>query len=229
MNPIASIKRRIKQFINPKPMHPDAKPEGSAGVKTLGHREYVGGMWNEIGTLQFEYLKSQGLQPHHVFCDIACGSLRAGVHLINYLDTGNYLGIEKEQDLIDAGINKELGKKTYEQKKPELIASDSFEFSRFTRKPHYSISQSLFTHLTPQIINLCLTNLRAFVEPGHKSYITFFEGDSSQNMNTSHDHAGFRYSPDEMAKFGTDAGFAPTHIGNWNHPRNQQMFLYTAE
>lgn len=55
------------------------KPEGHFGVWMVGHRNYVGGLWDEIGLLQFEFLKSRGLKPHHVLVDIACGSLRAGV------------------------------------------------------------------------------------------------------------------------------------------------------
>ena len=38
---------------------PDARPVGAEGVAQLGHREYVGGRWHEIGKLQFEFLRDQ--------------------------------------------------------------------------------------------------------------------------------------------------------------------------
>ena len=69
--------------------------EDESGIRTMGHRNWVGGGWDEIGKLQFDFLISRGLKPHHVFLDIACGSLRAGRFLIPYLDAGNYLGIEE--------------------------------------------------------------------------------------------------------------------------------------
>ena len=56
------------------------KMEGDAGVDQLGHREYVGGLWDEMGKLQFDFMVSQGLSPEHTMLDIACGALRGGVH-----------------------------------------------------------------------------------------------------------------------------------------------------
>jgi hypothetical protein len=52
----------------------------------------VGGMWEEIGKLQLDFLVNQGLRPTHKFLDIGCGTLRGGRHFIRYLDAGNYAG-----------------------------------------------------------------------------------------------------------------------------------------
>src|ERR1700678_1283527 len=54
------------------------RPDGALGLNLLGHREYVGGLWEVIGKLQFDFLISRGLKPEHVFLDIACGPLRGG-------------------------------------------------------------------------------------------------------------------------------------------------------
>lgn len=56
----------------------------------LGHRSYVGGCWDEIGKLQFDFMLKEGLKPEHYFLDVACGSLRAGLHFIPYLEVGHY-------------------------------------------------------------------------------------------------------------------------------------------
>lgn len=40
--------------------------------------EAVGGDWEKIGKLQFEFLVSRGLRPHHRMLDIGCGTLRGG-------------------------------------------------------------------------------------------------------------------------------------------------------
>lgn len=42
------------------------------------HRGAVGGMWDQIGKLQFEFMVKHGLKPEHKFLDIGCGSLRGG-------------------------------------------------------------------------------------------------------------------------------------------------------
>ena len=51
-------------------------PGEEENLNRVGHREFVGGHWDQIGELQFGFLIRQGLKPGHVFLDIACGSLR---------------------------------------------------------------------------------------------------------------------------------------------------------
>lgn len=206
-----------------------ARHEGDRGIRELGHREYVGGLWEDVGRLQFDFLVQQGLQPAHCLLDIACGALRGGIHFIRYLERGHYLGIDKEHRLIELGIEHELGQADYEAKTPEFVVSDRFEFDRFSRRPHLSIAQSLFTHLNERDIRLCLSNLRRFVAPGHVLFATFFEAVSSQNPTTSHSHAKFDYSRDEMLRFGRQAGWNATYVGHWQHPRDQMMMKYQAD
>jgi len=114
--------------------------QGPAGIAALGHRAYVGGLWDEIGKLQFEFLVSQGLAPHHVLLDIACGSLRGGVHFIPYLEPGNYLGIDKEAELIQLGRREELPAGLEDERRPEFVVSGSFEFDLFTKRPDYALA-----------------------------------------------------------------------------------------
>jgi hypothetical protein len=194
----------------------------------IGHRDYVGGMWEEMGRLQFDFLISRGLRPEHVFLDIACGSLRAGVHFIRYLDPGNYLGIEKEKVLIHRGLSRELPPDVREEKRPELVASDSFEFDRFSKQPDFSLAQSLFTHLTAADVERCLINLRANVATEHQFYATFAPG-ASTTAGRSHARGSFYYSYDELAAIGERSGWRCNHVGDWGHPRKQVMMQFTAE
>ncbi len=204
-------------------------PEGEEGIHLLGHREYVGGMWELMGKHQFDFLVRQGLKPSHCFLDIACGSLRGGVHFIRYLDAGNYLGIDKEAELIELGIEKELGKGIYEQKKPQFVVSDAFEFHRFTgRKPQFSLAQSLFSHLNHGDISTCLMRLRDFVEPGHVFFATFNEGESRSNPEVSHSWGAFYYSREQMESFGKRRAWNPTYLGDWQHPNKQKMMKYES-
>lgn len=73
-------------------------------IAELGHRVFVGRKWNQMGRLQFDFMRRNGLQPEHVFLDIACGSLRGGVHFIRYLKHGNYLGLDKNAELVRRGV-----------------------------------------------------------------------------------------------------------------------------
>jgi hypothetical protein len=206
---------------------PRFAPQGSEGVKLLGHRAYVGGLWEEIGKLQFDFLVAQGLRPNHHLIDIACGSLRAGVHFIRYLDVGRYCGMEKERDLIRTGIAEELGTSLFEEKRPLFIVSDRFAFECCDTTPDFALAQSLFTHLTPELINLCFANLRKRIGDDGVFYATFNESKKAMsNPAAPHDHDIFYYTREEMEEFGIRAGWTPAYIGDWGHPRGQIMISY---
>jgi hypothetical protein len=187
----------------------------------------VGGLWDEVGRLQADFLIGEGLQPSDVLVDIACGSLRAGVHLVPYLDDGNYLGIEKEALLIERGRTEELPRGMEQAKRPEFLLSDGFEFAHFSKPADWAVAQSLFSHLNPDGIRLCLNNLHAWSSPDCRLYATFLEGRRhSFNPAQSHDLLGFRYTTAEMAAFGVETGWSFRYIGDWGHPRGQVMTEY---
>ena len=220
---IDGIKRRIKKiapffFLD---------PEGDKGIEKVGHRGYVGGLWEEMGSLQFNFLVSKGLKPEHYLMDIACGSLRLGVKAIPYLETGHYLGIEKEQKLIEAALEKELSADMKEEKKPNIVVSDSFEFEKFGQKADFAIAQSLFSHFPPELIHTCFKKLHPHLSDNGVFYATYFRVEESiQNPDTPHDHGYFAYTEEEMCRFGEENGYTANYIGNWDHPRDQVIVEY---
>ena len=74
------------------------------------HRAVIGGMWDELGDLQLDFLKSCGLKPYHRFIDVGAGSFRAGVKLIPYLDAENYYAINAQSSPLEAGYTHEIEK-----------------------------------------------------------------------------------------------------------------------
>lgn len=201
--------------------------QGRPGIAAVGHRQYIGGRWDEIGSLQFDFMVDRGLRPPHVLLDIACGSLRGGVHFIPYLDPGNYLGIDREKALIDSGLAEELPAAVREAKRPEFVVSSSFEFERFSKPADYSLAQSLFTHLASADIELCLGHLRDFVAPGHQLYATFYAGESERNRSRSHSRSPFLYAPAELEEIAGERWKCEL-VGDWGHPRGQQMMKFLA-
>lgn len=202
-------------------------PEGDEGIKKRGHRGYVGGLWNEIGQLQFDFLLHKGLKSDHFLLDIACGSLRLGVKAIPYLEPSHYLAVEKEAGLVKAGLEEELDKKIRDEKQPNIIISDSFEFEKLGRKANFAIAQSLFSHLPPSLIHLCFKKLHPCLEDEGLFYATYFRVDDKiKNPNKPHDHGYFAYTKEEMIEFGESNSFSANYIGDWNHPRSQVMVEY---
>lgn len=199
------------------------------------HREMVGGMWEEIGHLQFEFLKLRGLLPEHTFLDVGCGSLRGGVHFIRYLNTGNYYGLDINSSLIEAG-KMELASVGLSDKQPNLLVNDKFEFSRFTVQFDFALALSVFTHLFINHIARCLVEVQNVLNPEGKFYATFFQAPHPAhlspilhqpgNVTTNYDSDPFHYSYEEMKVLEENAGLVTELIGDWQHPRSQKMLCF---
>jgi hypothetical protein len=193
----------------------------------LGHREYVGGLWEEIGNLQFSFLLSQGLSRRDYLMDIACGSLRLGVKAIPYLDSGHYLGVEKEPLLLEAGVRVELGESIMREKKPRLLCHSDFAFDLLATSVDMAIAQSLFTHIPSPMVERCLSRLRPWLKPEGRFFATFFESESErENPSEPDDHGYFAYTRRQMEELGAATGYVMQYIGPWNHPRDQRMVVY---
>jgi hypothetical protein len=196
----------------------------------LAHRGYVGGSWEEIGKVQFDFMLNQGLKPEDILLDVACGSLRAGRHFIAYLNKGHYLGLDHNRWLIEAGLKHEVPKAMQKEKRPEFVISDAFEFEKLTKQPTFALAQSLFSHLTKADIELCLRNLFAAMPSGGRFFATFvpmsFLPEDYQNPDQSADDKAFRYDAEEILEIGRAAGWQGRYIGDWGHPRGQEMLAF---
>jgi len=202
------------------------------------HREVVGGLWDEIGQLQFNFLVSQGLDPTDYLLDIGCGSLRGGVHFIRYLDKGHYFGIDKDPQLLEAGKNIELVRYGLIDKGPNLFQMEDFNFIPLSMKFNYAIAQSVFTHLPLNNIIRCVMNVEKVLITGGKFFATFFENpDGKFNLEPIyHPKAGgytffdkdvFHYDFHTFEFLCEGTKLEVDYIGDWNHPRNQKIMVFT--
>ena len=201
------------------------------------HRDFVGGLWEEIGSLQLDFLVAQGLKPSHKLIDIGCGALRGGVHFVRYLEPGNYYGLDLNASLISAG-RRELDAAGLAGRSANLLVDDKFQLSRFGQVFDYGVSVSLFTHLYLNHIGRCLSEIRKVMRPESRFFMTFFEAPSAfylepithtpGNAKTYYDSDPFHYTFDEIENIAQRCSLTATLIGEWNHPRNQQMICFRA-
>jgi ubiquinone/menaquinone biosynthesis C-methylase UbiE len=202
------------------------------------HRDMVGGMWKEIGRLQFEFLRTRGLKPGHRLLDIGCGSLRGGIHAIDYLKRGNYYGLDINLSLIEAGRH-ELRLAGLTHKNPHLAISDRFELGLFRQKFEYLLAHSVFTHVFANHIIRCLAEVREVLASKGQFFATFFLAPQSVHLapivhqpggvQTQYDRNPFHYSADEIRAMAELADLSAEIIGEWNHPRGQQMVVFTKD
>ena len=208
---------------------PVRKKLGTRGIDQLGYRGYVGRpeAFEAAGRLQYRFLLDRGLAPFHVLCDIGCGSLRGGRYFVEYLNPGNYLGLEAEKELVELGLAHAMSQGILKAKTPEFAFSSGFEFDRFSKSPDFALAVSVFSHLTEHDIRLCLANLARRVTDTCQFFASFFEvPEPYPNFKQSHAHLGFYYTVDQMKGFGLQTGWAPTFVGEWGSLSGQQMMAF---
>ena len=202
-------------------------------IDARAHRKFVGGVWDTHGERQLEYLRSQGLLPHHLVVDIGSGPFRAGRHIIDYLEPGHYYAVDANRSLMQAGYDVEL---TDEQRQrlpvTNLRANDRFDVD-FGVQFDYAMAQSVFTHVSLNHIRLCLHRLAPSMREGGSFYATFFRRPASAPIDQvvqskrgkpffNEKNVFWHYSGD----LAWAASFGPwryEYIGDWGHPTGQRM------
>jgi SAM-dependent methyltransferase len=218
-------------------------------VNNQSHRIFVGNNWDSIGKLQFDFCVNQGLTPDMKLIDIGCGSLRAGTHFIRYMGN-NYYGIDRHEQLINAGINIEAPMCNLVARRENFFVTKDFDLSPFNTKFNFGWCNSVFTHLPTRCIIECLTNTQPYFAPGATLYATIYitKGYSYQNelqtfndrrqyVNTGpiqHDEESmsglktFCYNIRDIVKIfdSVKTMWECNILGDWNHPKEQQMLTF---
>ena len=211
----------------------------AASVRDGTHRSLVGGMWDEIGRLQFDYLETHGLKPEMFLLDVGCGCLRGGVHFIEFLDAGHYYGIDISRELLNVGYDVELDKLGLKHKLPRenLYCTDTFEARHFGIVFDIALAQSVFTHLTLSQVRLCLTRLSDVIRIDGAFYATVFLSQGNHDPSLPHRHSPggivsypakdpFHFTFDELTRCCTDLPWKIESASDWNHPRDQTMITF---
>ena len=203
------------------------------------HRRAIGFVeeWDVHGPRQLEYLQKQGLEPHHSFLDVGCGPLRGGVHFIRYLETGQYVGVDKNAAVLETAREVELPRYDLVPKRPTLVAMENFAFQTLGRSFDYAWAQSVFTHLPLNNIIRCLMNIEQVLAPGGKFYVTFYENErgkrnldpirQSEQVTSYFDEDSFHYDVGTFEWICEGTELEARYLGGWNNPRNQKVIVFT--
>lgn len=187
-------------------------------------RSAIGGMWEELGRLQFKFLVDKGLQPHHKLLDIGCGSLRGGRYFIRYLQTGNYSGMDISSKAIEHG-KQLVQQEALSDKNPRLLVSKNkdLKFREFAGETFdYVLAQSVFTHLKPEHIQECFENIGQIMHGHSVFYFTHFLSDEHKQISNK----GFCFCQplSFFESLAQQQGFKLRDCSDqYNHPRKQRM------
>jgi SAM-dependent methyltransferase len=141
-------------------MKSDAARSPEAAVGSRSHDR-----WVALGRMQFDYLREHGLTPSHRMLEIGCGNLRAGRLFIDYLDAGNYYGIDISPDILVAA-QETLTAYDLQDKLPHLTPVRDLTFA-FLPDKYFDVvhAHSVFSHSPLHVIEECFAHVGRVLAP----------------------------------------------------------------
>ena len=115
---------------------------------TLGTNIKDSKRYYETAKIEKEFLIEQGLLPEHIFVDYGCGSLRLGSVLIEYINKGNYIGLDVTNEFFELGKSL-ISYKLLENKKPILKEINDESLNELKHKVDYLMSSAVLYHIPP--------------------------------------------------------------------------------
>ena len=188
-------------------------PDAAIGSDSRKH-------WLKVGEMQFSYLLKHGLRPDHRILDIGCGNLRAGWRLIQYLDSGNYYGVDISPDILLAAL-KELRDQRLQHKYPHLVLVNDLKFE-FVPDESFDVihAHSVFTHTRVDAIEQCFASAARLLKPSGFFDLTYLEGDKF-SLNDE----DFCYPRETLLEIAANHNFDATYMSDWDYSTYMQHKL----
>ena len=180
----------------------------------------IGGLWEEMGTLQFDFLVQHGLRPGHTLLDIGCGTLRGGQHFIQYLNPCNYTGIDISPKAIEYGLTL-VRQGGLQEKKPVLMVNKDLTFGSFQNQTFdYILAQSVFSHLLPEHIQECFNNIGRIMGTRSAFFFTYNDAGAFEQTGVK----DFRYPFSFFENIATKCNVSLEDMSSaYPHPHDQRM------
>ena len=138
-------------------------------------------LWKMKREFQIGFLRARGLEPQHRLIDVGCGTLRGGIPLIEYLDTGNYTGLDVRQEALDEG-RKELAAAGLEDKQPQLICSDELASLDLGTPSDFAWAFAVLIHMPDEVAASCISMASRNLRAGGRFYATVNIGDQDEGQ-----------------------------------------------
>jgi SAM-dependent methyltransferase len=168
--------------------------------------------WRKVGKQQFDYLRGHGLEPRHTLLEIGCGNLRAGWRFIDFVDAGNYYGVDISPEVIlaaqDTLVRKELAAKL-----PYLTVVRDMSFA-FLPDEHFDWvhAHSVFSHCPLPVIEECFANIGRIMKPSGAFDFTFYRTEGKEFGRLRED---FHYRTETLVAAAERNGLSAELMTDW--------------
>jgi SAM-dependent methyltransferase len=119
------------------------------------------------------FMMSVGLRRNHKFLDFGCGCLRGTALLVDYLQEGNFYGVDISAPILSQSFKRldVLGVKT----KPNLFHIKNYDlFGMLKTKFDFILSVSILTHILPADLGILFSSIREVLSDDGKYYFSIY-------------------------------------------------------
>ena len=199
----------------------DRRPARTNGVQRNPSSFKRTAALESTGTAVLDFLKGRGLRPSMRLLDIARGFLRHGVPLAQYLNVGNYFGIDVSRSAPSPEWGIEVERAGLRDKVPfcNLLHDASLHAGRFGTRFDFVLALSVFTQLDPASLRRCLHELSSCLRRTGKFYVTYVP-----NSNES-DAGGFS----ELIACGSGLPYKVETLGPWAGAGDEHVAVYALQ
>jgi SAM-dependent methyltransferase len=168
--------------------------------------------WLSVGKMQFDYLVGHGLRPGMRLLEIGCGNLRAGRLFIDYLDPGDYYGIDISPDILLAA-QRTLANEKLQDKLPYLTLVSDLRLG-FLPADYFDVvhAHSVFSHSPIEVIDECLAHVGRIMAPDAFFDFTFDRTDGVEHQVL---HEDFYYRTETLIGLATRHGLTGEFMTDW--------------
>lgn len=193
-------------------------PLGAVGTPT--HER-----WLALGAMQFDYLSKHGLRPEHRLLEIGCGNLRAGWRFIDYLQAGNYYGLDISLDILVAA-QRTVVEYDLQAKLPHMALVNDLRFA-FLPSDHFDVvhAHSVFSHSPLDVIDECLAHVGRVLAPAGFFDFTFDRTEGTEHHVLRED---FYYRTETLVALAEKHGLTARFMPDWEDlPHGQSKIRVT--
>jgi SAM-dependent methyltransferase len=177
-------------------------------IERTGYQAAIGGgdNWDEHGTLQRDFLISQGLKPHHKLLDIGCGTGRLARRVAPYLGRGNYHGVDIAQAAIDSATN-------LAHREGWASEAPTFHVGDLPTEPQFDFlwSFSVFIHLPQSIMEDVMRRAAAVMRADSRFYWAYAPEPKSYRSGMKQ----FRHTLEDYKRAAANSGLTFEDVPDW--------------
>jgi SAM-dependent methyltransferase len=187
-------------------------------IRAHGPDHAVGHHDSDFGSWQFWWLiRHVGLRPDDRVLDLGCGTGRLAKHLVPFLESGDYTGIDISPEALDIARERLPGA-VRRDRAPTFVENDDPTFADVDGEVDLVWANSLLTHLPERDVVELLAHLPHVLADDGQAFLTFFD----EPQRSSKD---FGYTPSEIHDIARGLGVHVRIIPeeSFDHPKGQRL------